>query len=320
MKCIVLPLALLTGTLALSLPAAASGSLTRTFVSSAGVDSNPCTITQPCASFAAAYAAVASGGIVAALDPGKYGPLLITGPVTINGNGWSAITAPNFGYGIIVNAGEFDAVTLTGLEIDGTGGGEAGILVNGAGVLAISNCVIQNFAANGGTGVLMQPTSGAFDFVITDAKLSNNAFAGISYAPQSGMGGTTGVIDHVATYANRYGILIDTSQMSPGDLQQATVSNSVVSDNSIYGIYVNTTTAQANVSIDNVTVNGNATAGILANGIAHVMLGRSVITQNSTGVINSTSPNTFYTYRDNRINLNFSADVQGALSTSFATQ
>ena len=32
---------------------AQNGTLTRSFVSSSGVDSNPCTITQPCASFAA---------------------------------------------------------------------------------------------------------------------------------------------------------------------------------------------------------------------------------------------------------------------------
>src|SRR6202046_2276345 len=71
---------------------AQNGSLTRSFVSSAGVDTNPCTITQPCASFAQAYTKVGANGIIAALDPGKYGALTITGPVTINGNGWAAIT------------------------------------------------------------------------------------------------------------------------------------------------------------------------------------------------------------------------------------
>jgi hypothetical protein len=61
---IVLPLTLLTATFALTLPAQAS--LTRTFVSSAGVDSNPCTITQPCATFAHAYSVTAASGIIAA--------------------------------------------------------------------------------------------------------------------------------------------------------------------------------------------------------------------------------------------------------------
>src|SRR5580704_8067253 len=88
-----------------SAPAQAqNGSLTRSFVSSAGVDTNPCTITQPCATFAHAYTAIGANGIIAALDPGKYGPLTITGPVTINGNGWAAITAPAQGAGITINA------------------------------------------------------------------------------------------------------------------------------------------------------------------------------------------------------------------------
>jgi hypothetical protein len=39
-----------------------------------------------------------------------------------------------------------------------------------------------------------------------------------------------------------------------------------------------------------------------------------VITGNGFGVINNTSPNTFGSYRDNRINLN-GTDVIGAMNT-----
>ena len=83
-----------------------------------GHQTNPCTLTAPCASFATAYAATAANGIIAALDPGKYGPLTINGPVTINGNGWAAITAPSGGNGITINAVSGNVI-LTGLEIDG---------------------------------------------------------------------------------------------------------------------------------------------------------------------------------------------------------
>jgi hypothetical protein len=79
-----------------AVPAEAAGTL----VSSAGVDSNPCTIAAPFATFAAAYAAVEADGIIAALDPGKYGPLTITMPVTVNG--WAAITGTAQGNGITV--------------------------------------------------------------------------------------------------------------------------------------------------------------------------------------------------------------------------
>src|SRR5580698_410818 len=104
----------LAAALAAVLPAipAQATSLTRTFVSASGSDSNPCTITQPCATFARAYSLTTAQGIVAALDPGKYGPLTIIGPVTINGNGWAAITAPANGNGITINAGQTDFVAL----------------------------------------------------------------------------------------------------------------------------------------------------------------------------------------------------------------
>src|ERR1700728_3990372 len=108
-------------TLVLSLPAQAqNGTLTRSFVSSAGLDSNSCMITAPCATFAEAYTKISANGIIAALDPGKYGALSISGPVTINGNGWAAITAPAGGNGITVNAVSGN-VNLTGLEVDGAG-------------------------------------------------------------------------------------------------------------------------------------------------------------------------------------------------------
>src|SRR5216683_1097643 len=125
---IVLPLTLLTATFALALPAQAS--LTRTFVSAAGSDANPCTITQPCATFAHAYSLTAASGIVAALDPGKYGPLTITGAITIT-------------------AGGSDNVALIGLEIDGAGAGYNGIVLNSAGSLTVTNCTLQNFAYDG---------------------------------------------------------------------------------------------------------------------------------------------------------------------------
>src|SRR3984957_13291177 len=126
-----------------AIPAQAT-SLTRTFVSSAGSDSNPCTITQPCATFARAYSLTAANGIIAALDPGKYGPVTITGPVTINGNGWAAITGPASGNAITINAVSGN-VALIGLEIDGAGAADTGILYTSGSRLSIRDCTIQNF-------------------------------------------------------------------------------------------------------------------------------------------------------------------------------
>src|ERR1700728_3001089 len=137
--------------LAAAIPAAPAhaqnGNLTRSFVSSAGNDSNPCTITEPCATFAQAYTVIGANGIIAALDPGKYGAIAITGPVTINGNGWAAITAPAASAGITIAAGSGN-VTLTGLEIDGAGAAHDGIVFNSGGNLVVKDCALQDFVGS----------------------------------------------------------------------------------------------------------------------------------------------------------------------------
>src|ERR1700722_19528402 len=133
MKLHVLGLALFSAVaIVASIPAQAqNGTLTRSFVSSSGADTNACTITAPCATFAQAYTKVGAKGIIAALDPGKYGSLTIIGPVTVNGNGWSAITGLSGNNAINITATS-GTVTLTGLELDGAGNGNNGIYLTSA--------------------------------------------------------------------------------------------------------------------------------------------------------------------------------------------
>ena len=178
MKSHVFGFALLSATIFACAPAQAqSGSLTRSFVSSTGVDTNPCTVTAPCATFERAYSMIGENGIIAALDPGKYGPLpnIVTG-VTVNGNGWAAITAPAQGVGITDNGP--GNVTLIGLEIDGAGAAYNGIVVNSTGSLTVENCTLQNFIFSNsystptGNGILLQTGCCTLNFTITNTTAS----------------------------------------------------------------------------------------------------------------------------------------------------
>jgi hypothetical protein len=170
--------------------------------------------------------------------------------------------------------------------------------------------VVQNTTDN---GILMQPTSGAVNFVITNTTFSNS-YAGISYS-QSGSGAATGVIDHVAATNNGNGIFIIT--FAGGGSTTIAISNSIVSNNSGYGFFVNNSAALA-VSIDNTEVSGNA-IGIERSGTTTVTLGRSVITANSLyGVLNDTN-SPFFSYKDNRINEN-GADISGPALTPLTLQ
>jgi hypothetical protein len=304
---IALPLTLLTATLALALPAQAAG-LTRTYVSQAGSDSNPCTSTQPCRHFANAYAGTAANGIITALDPGGYGPITVTTALTINGLGWASITAPSGGDGIIINAGVNDQVTLIGLTVDGAGAGAHGIVFNSGASLTITNCVAQNFvfanAALTGTGILIQPTSGTVKFGITNTTVTNNSVHGIVYEPASGSPNVTGVIDHtVVTNGGGDGVEAVTTNTAGGATAIA-ISNSMLTANAHDGLTVSVGTGTLAVSIDNVSVSGSGNVGIAAANTAKVLLRRSVVTGNTTGVANGTSPNTFYTLKDNTISLN----------------
>src|ERR1700692_1525200 len=91
-----LPLTLLAIVLVPALHAApAQAQENRTFVSSTGNDSNNCTNTAtPCRHFAAAYAATPAGGEIDVLDPGNYGGVAISCPISLHGHGWGSAGAP----------------------------------------------------------------------------------------------------------------------------------------------------------------------------------------------------------------------------------
>ena len=289
---------------AASAPAQAAGSLTRTFVSSTGSDSNPCTVTAPCATFAAAYNAVAPNGIVAALDPGKYGPLTITGPVTINGNGWAAVTAAAQNNGFTVNAVSGN-VTLTGLAIDGAQAGYNGIVFNSGSSLTVTNCVVQNMVQH---GILLAPTSGTIDIAITNTTVSNNSTAGLYYQPPGGSPTVNAVFDRITATANGVGIGVYSPSAS-GGTTSVSLTNSIASDNNAQGIYAYTGPQPLALLIDNVNASSNAT-GIEGATTVKIVLGRSVVTNNSNyGIFNGTS--TFYTYQNNEIYLNGNSNAVG---------
>jgi large repetitive protein len=295
----------------------AQGGLTRTFVSSSGADTNPCTVAAPCASFAHAFTLTQPNGIIAALDPGKYGPLTITYPVTINGNGWAAITAPASGAGITINA-DIGNVILTGLEVDGGDAAYNGIVFNSGASLTVSNCIVKDFiSANSttGNGIMIGPTSGTVDFTIVHTVTLNNASAGIHYLPASGSAAATGAIDHVIASNNAIGMAVDLSAASGGSAA-VTISNSIANNNTSDGIVTASAMATVTVTADRDEISSNGTGvGVGAN--TTVLLSRSMIANNSTyGISNA---GTADSSEDNRIYGNGN-NVHGTALTSVSQQ
>ena len=148
---------------------------------STGSDSNPCTRTAPCSTFAAALAITSPGGEVIALDAGDFGPITITKSVTISGAG-GQITAASLPASngssqstIKVAAGANDSVTLRNLDLSGLGASSnfsTGIEIDSAKTVHIENVRVTNFD---GSGILIQNT-GNITVTITDSVSSDNEY------------------------------------------------------------------------------------------------------------------------------------------------
>jgi hypothetical protein len=298
-KRVLLPLALAT-IVAVPVQALASGTLTRTFVSSTGVDSNPCTIAQPCATFAAAYAAAASNGIVAALDPGKYGPVTITSSITIDGNGWAAITAPLGPIlttaGIYIPAATSPNVILRGLTIDGAnasaGSGPSmtytsGIGYYGNGSLTVDGCVIRNMSGVGLEFFGNSTSASAQTLSISNTTINNAAQEGLVI-----FSGNTGPI----TASVVHSILInnaDAIQVNATGAVAVAIKDSVISNN------------QAAIS-------SFAGAGTTAN----VTVTRTQIANSIVGVSNGSATSTIWLAQSTVVNNNIPYDAsQGPVKT-----
>jgi hypothetical protein len=308
---IAIPLTALACSLA-SVPAHARA---RVFVASYGNDSNPCTFGSPCKTFQVAVNAVDAGGEVTAIDSAGFGPINITKTVTITSPaGVEAGVVPAAGGdGVDINAGPNDGVVLRGLTMNGSSGGNNGIVFNTGSDLTVIDCVVQDFLFD---GIQMKPTSGAITFAITDTKVVNNS-NGINYHPPSGSQSANGVIDHVIALGNGDGIAVDTFNTS-GGTTNINICNSVVANNGGVGIFLEDGPTLMTVTIDNATISDNFGNGIVASNVTGsqmtVELGRSVITNNPIGINNQTSPNGFFSYGDNRINSNPQGDITSPLN------
>src|SRR6266849_3141888 len=121
----------------------------RTWVSGVGDDANPCSRTAPCKTFAGAISKTLSGGEIDALDPGGFGAITITKPITLDGGGGQAasilVSGPN---GVVVTSGT-GTVILRNLRINGMGSGLNGIRWLSGAALQIENCYIFGFTGNG---------------------------------------------------------------------------------------------------------------------------------------------------------------------------
>jgi len=308
MRNIALPFTLLTVAV-FSLPAVPAQAQARTFVSATGSDSNNCiNVATPCRHLAAAYAASAEGGEIFVLDPANYGSLTVTGPISIEGHGWAAISPTSGNAAITINAGVGGIINITGVVLDGAAiTNTTGIQYNSGGGLTVRDSVIRNFTHDGITFAPNNTSSTLNQLRVSNTLVSDNGGNGIAIGSMF-PGTTIGDLDGVTMDNNGGGDGLHV--MSLSQAINLTVSDSVSANNAGSGIVAASGGVPINVMVRNCTVANNGSIGLqAAAGPATLRVTRSTITGNGTGWSNI-GLGVVLSYGDNNIDGNTNVNTE----------
>ncbi|MEA2990771.1 MAG: hypothetical protein QOG83_3482 [Alphaproteobacteria bacterium] len=294
---------LFIGTLALILhETSAEAQNARSFVSSTGLESNPCNRASPCRTFAGAIVKTNPGGEINTLDPAGYGPVTITKSISIvNGLGEAGVlVAPN-GTGITISAGPDDKINLRGLIIEGAAAGSTGIKFNSGKSLIIENSVVRNMTGN---GIEFNPIASS-NLAISNTLVSDNDGDGIVVSP-TGAGIVKTMFNRIEIYNNgRDGLVIDGGN-STGTVK-ATVADSVSANNHGGGFSSFSATDKAAplvMLIRCVAANNNVNGIFIAGGTSTTRIGQTTLSGNTTGWAGFRTSGKLLSYGDNYIDEN----------------
>jgi parallel beta-helix repeat protein len=243
----------------------------RVFVSGLGLDTNPCTVTQPCRSFQQAYNTAAVNGEIDVLDPAGYGPLTITHGISIQAHGFGGITmtagTPNAA--ITVSVTTSDPVSLNGLLLDGAGTGFAGIRITSGSSVQILNSVVRHFMV----GIDDVTSTNGANLLVEDTVTSDNSSSGISVFSQGGAA-TKATLNRITANNNQIGVATSSAQ-------DTTIANSVISNNGT-GLENDSGTVWLSKNV----ISGN-TRGVYLQATVNTY-GDNYIRDNGTPVVNGT--------------------------------
>src|SRR5437667_4170680 len=168
----------------------AQAQATRTWVSGVGDDANPCSRTAPCKTFAGAISKTACGGEIDALDPGGFGAVTITKPITIDGGGGQVAGILAAGtFGVTINFPTSPPPSCTGpvilrnLTINGAITGLIGIRIFNASDVHVEHCDIYEFNSGTGDGILVNTVNVANISLFVNNTFLQHNINGIRIAP-----------------------------------------------------------------------------------------------------------------------------------------
>jgi hypothetical protein len=303
----------------------------QTWVSGVGDDTNPCSRTLPCKTFAGAIGKTASGGEISVLDPGSFGPVTITQSITLNGDGTLASVSGVGSSGTIVINGANIVVNLRSLSIDGGGSAPRGVNIVNAGTVNIEHCVITEIGGIIGDGIGI--TQAAEVNVENCSIIGNNGF-GVNIAPTVLCGVTiknttirkcaSGAVYAHPNSATGAAVNISKSSLNDSrfgfradDNVKAVLDDCVLAGNANNGVTVTPASVATKVTVSRCTINDTGGNGIISSGAAAtVFLSNSVIFNNVTGIL-APSGGTLNTLGNNNIQGN---STNGSASANIGTQ
>jgi hypothetical protein len=250
------------------------------WVGPSGIDTNSCSQTAPCATFAGALGKGATQ--INCLGSGNYGQLnsntaFISGSIIIDcgaGNIGEMTTSGTLP-AIEIN-GSGATVVLRHLNLNGGGKNASGIAnVNFSGTLIIENCMIHDF---GQDGVLFAPTSGRGTLQVSDSLIYNNGQAAILIGPDSGQIASVTLNRDELTANGTHGLLLQGNGVVAGTMRET-----LVSQNHFNGVSASTT--QVFFTVEGSSIIDNLSFGILTTSPGAIIdVGGTTIGGNGTGV------------------------------------
>ncbi len=295
-----------------SAPAAAQA--TRTWVSGVGDDANPCSRTAPCKTFAGALANTGAGGEVNCLDAGGFGTATITKAVSIICDGFAGagVLVSTGTTGLTVAAGQYDNVTISGLDFQGIAGPGSGVTFVSGGSLRITNSRFRGFTTTTAYAVNIVPTTTSSTVFLDNVSVSDGA-GGVLVSPASNALVSITISRLIAQNNSIAGIRVDTTGKTGAGIY-GLIDNALVSNNTT-GINIKSPlgTGVTSFTITNSLFNRSAN-GVIVNTVYAPYFGNTTITDNTNG-LSLLNGSTAISYGDNRLGNNV---VDGPFSSTIA--
>jgi hypothetical protein len=310
----------------------------RAYVSSTGLDTNPCSLQQPCRLLPAALTAVADGGEIWMLDSANYntGQVNITKSVTILAipGAVGSVVATGGGDAININAAGAK-VTLRNLAIVHLTSSNHGVNFAQGAQLGVSDCEIANIQ---GSGIYV--SAPASKVSVRNVAIRGTGAGAIGV---KAVGDTVASLDGVHVKGLQQGVYADSGA-------RVTIGNSVLADNATGVIAIAAGGTTTRLVVAHSTISGNAeairgqtmsatdavTITARSNSLAHSTLAAirllhtasstlnivsdgNTLLENNVGIEVLSGTPTIYTRDNNTFRFN-TPDLSGGALTSFAAQ